>query len=175
MSRLKCEIGDVFVGAVLGVCIVCREPRPVCDSDSLGPSFQGPLLNLITAPRVLRPYGLSLDQGQGQTLYIDLVPFNAELHLQYTDRTPRHTCKALSGRGAMSGLPPETYAGASSCHHQCEGGTLEPCVRSCTAVTERSHPSSWKLLTEASALHSTQQQVSKCALRKVSRTTVSGK
>eukprot|EP00964_Phaeocystis_antarctica_P014530 scaffold8010_cov69-Phaeocystis_antarctica.AAC.1 len=53
----------------------------------------------------------------------------------------------------MSGLPPETYAGASSCHHQCEGGTPAPCVRSCAAVTERSHPSSWKLLTDALTLH----------------------
>ena len=30
-------------------------------------------------------YGLSLDQGQ--TLYVDLVPFNAELHLQTEHNT----------------------------------------------------------------------------------------
>ena len=73
-----------------------------------------------------------------------------ELHLLLLYRPS--PCKAPSGSGAMSGLPPETYAGASSCHHQCEGGTPEPCVRSCTAVTDRSHPSSWRLRTEASAL-----------------------
>ena len=51
---------------------------PVCD-------FIGALTVLNDLLLTQFNYGLSLDQGQ--TLYVDLVPFNAELHLQTEHNT----------------------------------------------------------------------------------------